>query len=227
MGVLTGDCPPCTPPPWKAGTRPWSRCRPVRRLRRLAAEPAHQHRPGRRAGLLGRPALRAGPFGAARRPAPPPGPHPRRLPAVHHRRPVTARLKDIARASDATCSWPWPPPCRSCCPAGPGRTTSPSGPRGRPGPGRAGDLIGFSSTPSSCAWPWITGRVTASLGQVRASAPDAFAYQHVPFERVVDAVQPDPDTSPAPCSRPSASCRTPPPQPAACPAWTSNPSPCP
>ncbi|MGH3422362.1 MAG: condensation domain-containing protein, partial [Streptosporangiaceae bacterium] len=40
--------------------------------------------------------------------------------------------------------------------------------------------------------------VTGFLTQVRDTALDAFAHQHVPFERVVDAVQPDRDTSRTP-----------------------------
>src|SRR5581483_3180090 len=39
---------------------------------------------------------------------------------------------------------------------------------------------------------------TGFLTQVRDTALDAFAHQHVPFERVVDAVQPEPDTSRTP-----------------------------
>jgi non-ribosomal peptide synthetase component F len=39
---------------------------------------------------------------------------------------------------------------------------------------------------------------TGFLSQVRDTTLDAFAHQHVPFERVVDAVQPDRDTSRTP-----------------------------
>src|SRR6185437_10813719 len=39
---------------------------------------------------------------------------------------------------------------------------------------------------------------TALLSQVRDTTLDAFAHQHVPFERVVDALQPDRDTSRTP-----------------------------
>src|SRR6185437_14501096 len=39
---------------------------------------------------------------------------------------------------------------------------------------------------------------TALLSRVRDTALDAFAHQHVPFERVVDALQPDRDTSRTP-----------------------------
>src|SRR5262249_28280037 len=39
---------------------------------------------------------------------------------------------------------------------------------------------------------------TALLSRVRDTTLDAFAHQHVPFERVVDALQPDRDTSRTP-----------------------------
>ena len=114
--------------------------------------------------------------------------------------PVTARLKDIARASDATLFMALAAAVQILLSRWSGQDDIAVG-TAVAGRDRAEleHLIGFfvNTIVLRSAVDHRAG-FTAFLGQVRATALDAFAYQHVPFERVVDAVQPDRDTSRTP-----------------------------
>ena len=113
---------------------------------------------------------------------------------------MTARLKDIARASDATLFMALAAAVQILLSRWSGQDDIAVG-TAVAGRDRAEleHLIGFfvNTIVLRSAVDHRAG-FTAFLGQVRATALDAFAYQHVPFERVVDAVQPDRDTSRTP-----------------------------
>ena len=148
-----------------------------------------------------RAAVRAGTAGAARRPAPPRGPHPQRSHVpVHLPAEVTARLEDLARAHDATLFMVLAAACQVLFPRWSGQDDIAVG-TAVAGRDRAEleHIIGFFVNTIVLRATIDSRRTfTGFLAQVRDTVLDAFAHQDVPFERVVDALQPDRDTSRTP-----------------------------
>ncbi len=113
---------------------------------------------------------------------------------------VTARLKDLARAHDATLFMVLAAATQILLSRWSGQDDIAVG-TAVAGRDRAEleHIIGFFINTIVLRATIDSRRTfTGFLSQVRDTALDAFAHQHVPFERVVDALQPDRDTSRTP-----------------------------
>ncbi len=177
--------------------------RPVRRLhpvaaRRLLGDARRSAVTGRDATrLLARPARRCpGPARPAHRPAPPTAAVlPRRRPSASTLDPQLHRAVDDARPRRTAPprSWSCTPRSRCCWHACRAATTSPSAPRSPvAATPRSTTWSACSSTPCCAAPSAATAAFSDLLTAVRDDDLDAFAHADLPFERLVDTLDPAP-----------------------------------